>query len=290
MSAVVGAMVVTHNRAELLRECLTAVLGQTRAPDHVLVLDNASTDGTAEMLRDEFGGRVDVLRLPVNEGSSGGFHEGMKAGVERRWDWLWVMDDDTIPHPDALALLLAAPERLDGLPVPALLASKVVWTDGNVHPMNPPAPHFGIMEPFIAGIERGVMPIRANTFPSLLVRREAVERHGPPRKGFWIWADDIDFTQRILRHEAGYLVPESVAVHKTKTPHKPQEGGKRFYYAVRNGIYIFRGDTLSTKEKVGWTFVVGEQIRQFLLIERFRPWALLVVARGVRDGLFTPRP
>ena len=89
---------------------------------------------------------------------------------------------------------------------------------------------------------------------------------------------------------AAALVPESVAVHKTKTPHKPQEGGKRFYYAVRNGIYIFRGDTLSTKEKVGWTFVVGEQIRQFLLIERFRPWALLVVARGVRDGLFTPRP
>src|SRR3712207_5668423 len=140
MSETVCAVVVTYNRVDLLRECLEAVTGQTRAPDAVLVVDNASTDGTREMVREEFPA-VELLELPANEGSAGGFHEGMKAAVARGVDWLWVMDDDTIPAPDALELLLDAPAHLDGLPPPALLASKVLWTDGRLHPMNWPAPN-----------------------------------------------------------------------------------------------------------------------------------------------------
>jgi GT2 family glycosyltransferase len=200
------------------------------------------------------------------------------------------MDDDTIPRPDALERLFAGRDRLDGLPEPVLLASRVVWTDGNVHPMNPPAPDALKIDLFMRAVERGAIPIRANTFPSLLIRSDAVQRHGVPRKGFWIWADDIDFTQRILRHEPGYVVPDSVALHKTTTAHAPWDGGPRFYYAVRNGLFILRGDTLTTKEKVGWVLTLAEQVRRFLLVERFRPKGLLVVLRGLRDGLVQPRP
>jgi rhamnopyranosyl-N-acetylglucosaminyl-diphospho-decaprenol beta-1,3/1,4-galactofuranosyltransferase len=294
MSDTVGAIVVTYNRREVLRECLQAVLGQTRRPDHVLVVDNASDDGTPEMLRDEFGADVEVLAMPRNEGSSGGFHAAFAAGVERGFDWLWAMDDDTIPMPDALETLLGARERLaapPALPEAVVLASKVVWTDGTVHPMNPPAPHPLIgMDLYIDALQRGLMPIRSNTFPSVLVRGDAVERHGPPRKGFWIWSDDIDFFGRILRDEHGYFVPESVAVHKTKTAHTPWQGKDRFYYAVRNGVFILRGDSLRPKEKVGWFLLISEQVRRFLLLERFRPWAIRVVLRGARDGLVKKVP
>ncbi len=289
MSETVCAVVVTYNRVELLRECLAAVTGQTREPDTVLVVDNASTDGTREMVRSEFPA-AELLELPQNEGSAGGFHEGMKAASGRGVDWLWVMDDDTIPRPDALERLLDARGRLDGLPEPALLASKVLWTDGRLHPMNWPAPNLTDVDRFVDGVERTLLPIRANTFPSLLVKREAVERHGPPRKGFWIWSDDIDFTQRILRHEAGYLVPDSVAVHKTETAHKPHEGRQRFYYAVRNGVFILRGDTLTSREKVGWFLIVASQVQRFFAHEGVRPWTLGVVLRGLRDGLLKKRP
>jgi rhamnopyranosyl-N-acetylglucosaminyl-diphospho-decaprenol beta-1,3/1,4-galactofuranosyltransferase len=289
VSETVCAVVVTYNRIELLRECLEAVTGQTRAPDQVLVVDNASTDGTREMVREEFP-QAELLALPVNEGSSGGFHEGMKAGVARGVDWLWVMDDDTIPNPDALEQLLDARSGLNGLPEPSLLASKVLWTDGKLHPMNWPAPALLDVDHFIDGVEHGLVPIRTNTFPSLLVKREAVERHGPPRKGFWIWSDDIDFTQRILRYEAGYLVPGSIAIHKTKTAHKPHEGGQRFYYAVRNGMFILRGDTLAGREKIGWIFLIGSQLLGFFSHEGVRPWTVRLVLRGLRDGLLKPRP
>jgi rhamnopyranosyl-N-acetylglucosaminyl-diphospho-decaprenol beta-1,3/1,4-galactofuranosyltransferase len=289
VSESVCAVVVTYNRKELLRECLEAVTGQTRAAETVLVVDNASTDGTLDMVRAEFPS-VDILALPENQGSSGGFHEGMAEAVRRRVEWLWVMDDDTIPADDALELLLDAPSHLDGLPAPALLASKVLWTDGRLHPMNWPAPHVGDLDLFVDGIERKVVPIRANTFPSLLVKASAVQKYGPPRKGFWIWSDDIDFTQRILRYEPGYLVPQSVAVHKTKTAHHPYEGGERFYYAVRNGIFIIRGDTLNGREKIGWLLLVGSQVERFLATEGLRPWTVRLVLRGLRDGIFKPRP
>ncbi|MDQ5807051.1 MAG: glycosyltransferase family 2 protein [Actinomycetota bacterium] len=289
MSETVCAVVVTYNRKELLRECLAAVTAQTRAADVVLVVDNDSTDGSREMVREEFPS-AEVLALPENQGSSGGFHEGMMAAVARGVDWLWVMDDDTIPAPDALELLLGARAHLNGLPEPSLLASKVLWTDGKLHPMNWPAPNVQDMDRFVDGIGQTLLPIRANTFPSLLVKREAVERHGAPRKGFWIWADDIDFTQRILRYEPGYLVPQSVAVHKTKTAHAPWEGKQRFYYAVRNGMFILRGDTLEPREKLGWLIVVVSQLQRFFATEGVRPWTVRLVLRGLRDGLLKPRP
>ena len=289
MSETVCAVIVTYNRKEILRECLEAVTGQTRAPDTVLVVDNKSTDGTPDTVRAEFPS-AELLELPTNEGSSGGFHEGMKAAAARGFDWLWVMDDDTIPNPDALEILLDSRKDLNGFPEPALLASKVLWTDGTMHPMNWPGPAMEDFPHFVDGLARGVMPIRANTFPSLLIKRQAVEKYGPPRKGFFIWADDIDFTQRILRHEAGYMIPRSVAIHKTKTAHKPWEGKERFYYAVRNGLFILRGDTLSPKEKFGWFLLVGSQIQRFFATEGVKWWAVKVVARGLRDGIFKPRP
>jgi rhamnopyranosyl-N-acetylglucosaminyl-diphospho-decaprenol beta-1,3/1,4-galactofuranosyltransferase len=286
MPDTVCAVVVTYNRKELLRECLQAVHGQTRAPDTVLVVDNASTDGTPDMVRAEFAS-AELLELPTNEGSAGGFHEGMKAATARGFDWLWVMDDDTVPNADALEILLDARASLNGA---ALLASKVLWTDGSMHPMNWPGLDVQDMDAFVGGIEQSVLKIRANTFPSLLVKREAIEKYGPPRKGFFIWADDIDFTQRILRHEPGFMIPRSVAVHKTKTAHAPWEGKERFYYAVRNGLFILRGDTLTPKEKVGWFIVVGSQIQRFFATEGLRWWAVKVVARGLRDGVFKQRP
>ena len=82
MNTRVCAVVVTYNRRVLLRECLLSLESQTRRPDAILVVDNCSTDATEAMLAEEFG-HLSHLRLPVNGGGAGGFHEGMKWAYHR---------------------------------------------------------------------------------------------------------------------------------------------------------------------------------------------------------------
>src|SRR5918999_5864461 len=100
------------------------------------------------------------------------------AGAE----WMWLMDDDVIPEPDALAELLATPARIEPLAHPTMLASKVLWRDGQMHPMNHPGPERRRIERMIEAAEHGLVPILFATFVSLLVHRGAVDRHGLPLK------------------------------------------------------------------------------------------------------------
>ena len=267
------AVVVTHNRRELLAECLEAVLGQTRRPDRVLVVDNASTDGTDALVAERFP-EASLLRMPENDGSAAGFGAGMTWAVDDAagHEWIRLMDDDTVPsqtRPRAVAGRRGALADRD----PMLLASKVLWTDGRLHPMNYSGPRFQRMDDFVAGVESGVVEMRYTTWVSLLARREAVKRYGVPRRNYFIWNDDIEWTARVLRRERGFLVPASVAVHRTETA-EPSQGGRPLYYAVRNGLFMLRSrSALAWKEKVLHGLAIADQVRAYLVANRFRPRA-----------------
>lgn len=104
----VWAVVTTWNRQNLLARCLSCLVAQTRPCDRILVVDNASDDGTGGMLETNWSARVEVLRLPTNTGGAGGFNAGIRAAVEAGAERVWLMDDDVLPAPDALERLLAA--------------------------------------------------------------------------------------------------------------------------------------------------------------------------------------
>jgi len=280
----VCAVVVTYNRRDLLEDCLAALQAQSSTVDHVLVVDNASTDGTPDLVRERYPD-VELLEMTANEGGAGGFHEGMKAGTEQGWDWLWLMDDDTIPTPDALERLLGALDKLDGLPEPMMLGSKAVWTDGNWHPMNFVGARLADYPGFLEASTKGLISVRTVTFVSLLVRSDAVRRYGLPHKHYFIWSDDIEWTARVLMHERGYLVADSVVEHRTKTAHTAPETGEKFYYAIRNGLFLLRSSSFDWKEKITHFMVVAEQVRRFLIHERFGLRGWRVVARGTWHGL-----
>lgn len=271
----VCAVIVTYNRKELLRECLQAVLSQTRPPDHVLVVDNASTDGTREMLREEFP-QVEVLALPENQGGAGGFHEGMKKAYEEGCDWIWVMDDDTIPTPSALQALLQGKECLEQQGIhPDAIGSKVLWTDGRLHPMNVPWP-----KPFSSLKGCLVQKVAFLSFVSVIISRAAVTRKGLPKKEFFIWNDDLEY---LLRFENVFSSISSVVIHKTKTPHTTSQSKERYYYQVRNRLWILRSRELP----LFWRLVlflhfIGDAT-VYLTKNGKQGWRTIL--RGLRDGL-----
>ena len=108
----VAAVVVTCNRRQLLLEALAAVHAQSRAPDAVIVVDNASADGTAGAVRRHYPS-VRLAELTRNTGGAGGFAYGMALALAGGADLIWLMDDDTVPKLGALRALLLVNEQLE---------------------------------------------------------------------------------------------------------------------------------------------------------------------------------
>jgi rhamnopyranosyl-N-acetylglucosaminyl-diphospho-decaprenol beta-1,3/1,4-galactofuranosyltransferase len=237
---VVIAVVVTYNRRQLLLEALAAVHSQSRAPDAVIVVDNASTDGTAAAVRSRYPS-VRLAELARNTGGAGGFACGMALALAAAADLVWLMDDDTVPGPDALRALLDARERFPA-PPPVLVASRVLWTDGRAHPMNTPrAKPFARRAERVAAATVGCLPIRSASFVSVLVDAGVSRQRGLPQADYFLWNDDFEFTTRLLRGHTGLLCPASVVTHKTAAfAATDTDPGERFFYEVRNKIWMLK--------------------------------------------------
>jgi GT2 family glycosyltransferase len=243
---------VAYNRRDLLAEVLDALAAQSRPVDAVVVVDNASSDDSSSVVRDR-APDASLIVLSRNTGGAGGFAVGMAAALARHSpDWIWVMDDDTIPEAGALAGLLRASVIYPGNDLVAL-GSRVLWTEGSEHPMNTPR-----VNPFAGRVEKnraaaaGASPARSLSFVSSMYRADAVERRGLPVADYFLWNDDFEFSARLLRHGRGLSVPASTVIHKTKAlASTDTDPGERFHLEVRNKLWLFRtSPALSPGEKV----------------------------------------
>jgi GT2 family glycosyltransferase len=283
----VVAVVVAYNRRDLLADALDALAAQTRPLDAVVVVDNASSDDSAVVAADHPLG-VDLVELARNTGGAGGFAVGLAHAVgTHSADLVWLMDDDTIPTPSALAELLAAREAYPG-PV-AVLGSRVVWHDGRDHPMNTPRVRPGASGRDIAlAREVGAVPVRSSSFVSMLIDARAVRYRGLPIADYFIWNDDFEYSCRLLRRGIGLHVPASVVEHRTRTfGSTDADPGERFYYEVRNKVWMFLWSaSLAPEEKILYG---GATLRRWgLTVARSQDRRVLCRAgvRGLRHGLF----
>ena len=210
----VAAVVVTFNRLEKLKAVLASIEAQTYAVATLLVIDNASTDGTAEYLAAlETAVPLEVVTMERNTGGAGGFAEGMLRGYASGADHVWIMDDDCYPKPDALSALVRgfdeAVAELGG-DVP-FACSVVEFTDGSICEMNNPVPTWDWARLLVKG-QHNVM-VEACSFVSVLIPRWAIARYGLPYRDYFIWFDDREYTLRLTRLCPGVQVMDSSVVH-----------------------------------------------------------------------------
>ncbi|WP_307816480.1 glycosyltransferase family 2 protein [Nocardioides limicola] len=283
------AVVVTFNRLPLLQRLLDR-LAEIGEVDEVLVVDNASDDGTGAWLE---AADIPGLRhhtLDENRGGAGGFHHGLGWAVDEGADLVWLMDDDGLPERDCLATLLdhhgldfwgplvvdeAAPDRLV-FPIRLPGGTRVVH-DVSVAERADPS---GV----IAGI---VIP-----FNGVLVTRELVQRIGLPREEFFIWGDDHEYRLRAERAGARIATVTAAKVHhpsigelgtpmmfgRTTYNHSPSE--LKHYCMARN-------NTVNLREHRGWLQVVAFWVKTvwFYLFTRPQPARIPISARAAYAGL-----
>ncbi len=206
----IAAIIVTFNRKELLAKCVEAVLGQSCLPETIFVIDNASTDGTGELLlaKEMHHGLINSVtihyeRLPQNIGGAGGFHAGMKLAHEAGFDAVWMMDDDGLPDKDCLKNLVPYLDRYDYLSplVVDIENDKMMSFEGCT------------VDEFLKREKNGIVAGCANPFNGILYSKKLINTIGYPKKEMFIWGDEINFD---LRAKAAGFHPVMVvnAIHR----------------------------------------------------------------------------
>lgn len=254
----IDALVVTYNRKQLLQECIEALLNQTYPLAKVVVIDNASTDGTEKLfVSDQFNEneRIEYIRLKKNIGGAGGFYEGIKRTYQD-CDYIWLMDDDTIPEENALEGLVDSEEALRRHHIQfSFLASTVFGMKNeamNVPDLDTSSTDNGYSDWYFE-LGQNMVKIRSATFVSLLISTDAVKKVGLPVKWYFIWGDDSEYTQRLTRYYGpAFLTGKSKVIHKRKNvraltirDENDAQRIKNYYYFYRNGLL----NTLAYKSK-----------------------------------------
>ena len=91
-----AVVIVTHNRIELLKECLGCVDSQEIPFSRVIVVNNSSTDGTKEYLDSISDKRYCIIHSEENLGGAGGFYVALKEAQKEEFDWVLIIDDDAM--------------------------------------------------------------------------------------------------------------------------------------------------------------------------------------------------
>jgi rhamnopyranosyl-N-acetylglucosaminyl-diphospho-decaprenol beta-1,3/1,4-galactofuranosyltransferase len=234
------AVVVTHNRRVLLSRCLDHLLAQKRQPDLILVVNNASSDGTVEMLHQ----RGILFITQENVGSAGGWHRGIQHALEHGFDAVWLMDDDGFPDASALAALEIAlvsgvacassvvvqedaPDRFV-FPFPVLDAAglAVIW--GRPRKLT-------TLAELRSAAPGGTYPF-AHFFNGALVSVAAARQVGNVNRDFFIFGDEVDYFFRL--REAGKVISVLEAIHyHPDVSQRPYTPAKVYYY-VKNTLVL----------------------------------------------------
>ena len=237
----VAAIVVTYNRKVILQQCLDKLQNQT-IPLDIIVVDNASTDGTEELFKTH-ATNIFYYNTGSNLGGAGGFNFGVRKGVEAGYRYLWLMDDDTFPTPTALKNLLSADEQFSGNY--GFLSSKVNWKDtGKTCRMNWQKV---TKWRYVKNFDR-LQRIQYASFVSCFIRAEIVKSVGLPYKEFFVWADDWEYTRRISKTYESYYIPFSIVEHWSNSNvgadiiKADLNRLDRFKYMYRNDVCLYRLD------------------------------------------------
>ena len=287
--------IVTYNRSHLLRGLLDSIIAMDPKPGHVVVIDNASSDDTTEVVesyRERLGTELVYRRLDTNTGGSGGFSEGMRTAYELGSTWIWLMDDDVEVLPDGLARMGKWAPRFKSIQGRRYDydGSEFYWQYRLSIPL-------GIPIPFApAGFDAsGYRVMNSGCFEGMFIHRDIVAKIGLPDPRFFIYWDDSVYGWLASLHTTAVIVDEFV-LRRTREIKQWDMGIRHLnassnayrYYIMRNRAFIkhyfkANGAYRPVRFALGSALTFGKELVRLVFVERtVRGTSNL--RRGVKDG------
>ena len=285
------SVVVTYNRKDLLQECIIALKNQKRIKTDILIIDNASNDGTEEMIEEKFIDDVIYQNTGANLGGAGGFNYGIKKSFDlhKKYDYLWVMDDDTIPKDDTLYEISKIVEKDKNF---GFISPKTLWIDGSLCLMNKQRK---IDNNQIDLDTLDMTKLLSASFVGCFLNVKAVIDVGLPIKEFFIWGDDVEYTKRISKKYNCYFTNSGELLHKMKSnlptniESEQLERIDRYFYHYRNRFYIAKKEGL--KKIASYHFNVLKSIVKVLIRSKnYKLKRISTIFKGYIQGIvFNPK-
>lgn len=300
MSLNVCAVVVTFNRKDLLTKTLDSILSQNVPVGKIFVIDNASNDGTHDLLCEgKYSSKqmqsdmphysiftsvqldkvkIQYIKLKCNTGGAGGFCLGQKLSFDEGFDWIWMMDDDGYPSTDCLAKLLYASTRTGLLALNPLVIDKDDTTR-----LSFGLPGIDLVD---KASERGSSDLLlhgvANPFNGTFIHRDVIDKIGLIKQEMFIWGDEVEYFLRMMNSKIDFATVVNAEFFHPKSKSELKLICGLFYVEVkperlemnfiRNKGFIDR----VYKKKVSYKFLVKYSI-MFISEMRFRR---LIMALG----------
>ncbi|SIO15068.1 Glycosyltransferase, GT2 family [Sulfurivirga caldicuralii] len=283
-SCTIVPVVVTHNRIKSLQGVMDRLLAQPFA--HLVVVDNASTDGSGAYLDAlaQTDRRVHVLHLPENTGGAGGFYAGVRYAHENlHYDYLLFQDDDAWPESNVVEQLCRRHDRPD-----AVIAA-VYYPNGQACPMNIPGYHpFKGARQTLRTLLRGAkgfhvtpsdyataqpQPVDFASFVGLFVHRRVIEAVGYPDARWFLYGDDLEYTLRI--RSKGFRLEFDPRIRYVHDCHTLQDG-KKIYRPLWKAYFTYRNNLQVARQVAGGWYPL-------VVLYRLVSWHVAMLRYPVRD-------
>lgn len=269
----VAAVIVTHNRVELLEASLRQVAGQEGAEvAHVVVVDNGNDPAVRELVEDVCGSRAHYVGSETNLGGAGGFALGFLTALSLGADAIWCADDDGRPADEhVLATLQEVAER-EGLEEISPVVCNIDAPERLAFPLRQGL----VWRRTLSELEGSFLPGIASLFNGALISAHAMEIIGVPDYRLFIRGDEVEYHRRLVRSglpfgtclTCAYLHPDG------SDEFKPILGGKmhtqypdnefKRYFTYRNRGYIMNQPGMrkllpQEYARFGWFFLVQKK-------------------------------
>ncbi|MFL2030053.1 glycosyltransferase family 2 protein [Loigolactobacillus zhaoyuanensis] len=289
-----ASVIVTFNRSKLLIEAIDSLLAQDTPPSKIIVINNASTDDTVEVLKQNYSSNYSIVQvetLSENKGGSFGFHKGLEIAQQFDVDWVSVSDDDAIYQKDFFSCI-----KTEAIEQPNVetFAGKVILENEKIQLNHR---RRVVNSKTLKQVEVPANEYQNNfwidtfTFVGVVFSVSLIKKIGLPQKDYFIWFDDTEYALRARQYSKALTVSKAVVLHKTQPAALDGKFAPnwREYYGIRNEIITNLAHT--TSKSVQYSYIGYQFVKKILSIlihkdvSGYRMFQIRLRIAGTIDGL-----